>query len=73
MNVRVKTFDVGMELKNNGIEFEVRTPNNRHLGDLIITKSQLIWCEGRTQRANGKRMSLDEFRELMNERPARRR
>lgn len=53
MQVSIKDFDVKMELKNNGIELEVREPNGDHLGDLVITKTQLIWCRGRTTRAGG--------------------
>lgn len=53
MQVSIKDFDVKMELKNNGIELEVREPNGDHQGDLVITKTQLIWCRGRTTRANG--------------------
>lgn len=61
MIVRIKQFDVQMELKNNGIELEIRDPQDKFLGDLIVTKTQLIWCEGRTTRANGKSISLKKL------------
>ena len=57
-------FDVAMEIKNNGIELEVRdTPanNERHLGDLVVTKTKLIWCPGRTDPANGHKISWANF------------
>lgn len=39
MKVLIKKFDVEMELKNKGIEFEVRTPDNKeHIGDIVISK-----------------------------------
>ena len=46
MQVLIKDFDVQMELKNNGIELEIRTPSGDHLGDLVITKTQLDECMG---------------------------
>ena len=40
MKVNVKRFNVEMEVKNSGIEFEVRTPNgSKHLGDLVLILS----------------------------------
>ena len=65
MNVGIKKFDVAMEVKNKGVELEVRTPADEHQGDLILTKTHLIWCEGRTRRANGKRVSWKEFTDWM--------
>ncbi|MCH7579755.1 MAG: hypothetical protein IIB22_05880 [Chloroflexi bacterium] len=53
MKVTIKKFDVKMELKNNGIELDVRKPSGHRLGDLVITKSKLIWCEGKTTPPNG--------------------
>ena len=77
MDVRIKDFKVGMQLGTRGIELAVDHPNGGgHLGDLIITKTQVIWCEGRTGRARGKRVSLTTLRDWINEEgtgPARRR
>jgi len=68
VDVRVKDFAVEMELGTKGIELEVRSPTTgRHVGDLIVTKTQVIWCEGRTGRANGKKVSFEDFREWINE------
>ena len=61
MKVAIKSFDVAMEVKNNGIEFEVRTPAGEFLGDLILTKTQVIWCQGQTTRANGKKMTIPQL------------
>jgi hypothetical protein len=62
MKVTIKSFDVEMEVKNNGIEFEVYSADGEnHLGDLILTKRNLIWCNGRTRRANGKDISWQKF------------
>lgn len=66
MKVWIKNFDVEMEVKNNGVEFEVYTADGTtHLGDLVLTRAAVIWCEGRTKRENGKRLSWDRFIERM--------
>jgi len=57
-----------MEVKNKGVEFDIYDGNGVHLGDLIITKSKLIWCEGRVSRKNGKEISWEEFQGFMNSR-----
>jgi len=61
MKVSIKSFDVAMELKNNGVELEIRDNSGNFLGDLIITKSKLIWCKGRQSRQNGKEISIKKF------------
>lgn len=53
MKVSVKDFSVSMEIKNKGIELDVYDNNGTHLGDLVITKTKLVWCKGRTGVANG--------------------
>ena len=54
MKVTIKSFAVGMEVKTKGIEFDVYSPDGKkHLGDFILTKTGVIWCEGRTARDNG--------------------
>jgi hypothetical protein len=65
MKVSIKSFDVQMEVKNSGIEFEVADNEGAHLGDVILTKTGLIWCKGRQQRQNGTKVSWTKFIELM--------
>ncbi len=67
MKVSVKDFTVNMDVKTNGIEFEVRDNNNRFRGDCFVTKTGLIWCEGKTPRENGERVSWNDFIDWMNE------
>ena len=64
MKVSVKKFSVEMPIKNKGIEIEVRDTNGSHLGDLVISKSGLVWCPGRTRRENGVRLSWKRFIEI---------
>jgi hypothetical protein len=65
MKVEIKSFDVQMEVKNNGIEFEVADNEGNHQGDVILTKTGLIWCKGRQRRANGTKISWTKFIEIM--------
>lgn len=65
MQVNIKSFSVDMAVKNNGVEFEVRANDGTFLGDCYVTKTGLIWCEGRTRRANGVRVSWEQFAEWM--------
>lgn len=66
MKVWIKTLQVDMEVKNNGIEFEVRSPDDKdHLGDLYVTKAGLTWCKGRISKDNGKAVSWAKFIEMM--------
>ena len=69
MKVAIKKFNVTMEVKNSGIEFEVRDNSGEHRGDLVLTKTRLIWCEGQTQPQNGKKLNWNKFIELMNDLP----
>jgi len=65
MNVKIKQFDVAMEIKNNGIEIDVSNTEEKHLGDLYVTKSRLIWCKGKIKKKNGKKISWAKFIEMM--------
>jgi hypothetical protein len=66
MDIKIKEFNVEMEVKNNGIELEVRNPDGTHRGDLVITKTKLEWCEGRRRPGNGVSITWYEFIEWMN-------
>ncbi len=61
MKVGIKKFDVQMVLRNNGIELEVRNNKDEFLGDCVVNKKGLIWCQGRTIRKNGKSKTWEEF------------
>lgn len=66
MKVSVKSFETDMEIRNKGLELDVYDTKGKFLGDLIITKTQLIWCNGKTHRENGQAITWSEFITLMN-------
>lgn len=66
MDVSIKSFDVGMQVKTKGIEFQVYENDGTFRGDLILSKSGLTWCEGRTRRENGSKVSWNDFIAWMN-------
>jgi len=62
MKVSIKELAVQMDIKNTGVEFDVYSPDgDDHHGDLIVTKSGLTWCKGRTRAGNGTKISWDKF------------
>lgn len=65
MKVEIKNFAVSMEIKNTGIELEVRDNDGSHLGDLVVSKSSLVWCKGRTKVENGQKVNWKRFIEFM--------
>jgi hypothetical protein len=66
MKVGIKDFQISMDVKNNGIEFEVYDNDSTFRGDGFVTKTGLIWCEGKTTKPNGVRVSWNEFIDWMN-------
>jgi hypothetical protein len=62
VDIRIKQFDVKMNVKSKGIEFEVRSADGtKHLGDCYLTMSGLIWCPGKTTKQNGVKISWDDL------------
>lgn len=58
MKVSIKEFRVAMELKNKGMELEIRNNSDEFLGDLRVTKTGLEWCQGKSQ--SGEKKTWDE-------------
>lgn len=58
MQVKIKQIDIPIELKNNGVQLEVRNGKSK-LGDLIIGKGGITWCKGKTTK-NGVKKSWTE-------------
>lgn len=66
MKVTIKDISgVEMEVKNKGIEFEVHDNSGKHLGDLVLTKTKLEWCNRKTHKGNGVSIEWQEFIKYM--------
>ena len=66
MKIGIKTFNVNMDVKSTGIEFEIRSPDgNQQLGDCYLTMTGLVWCKGKTAKNNGVTISWNDFIEVM--------
>lgn len=65
MKVNIKEFNVNMEVKSSGIEFEVRTADDKNqLGDCYLTMSGLVWCKGKKAKDNGVKISWGDFMKI---------
>lgn len=67
MKVSIKRFDVDMEIKNKGIELDVCEADGSHIGDLVVTRTKLIWCSGKTDPRHGLSIEWNEFVKFMEE------
>ncbi len=66
MQVNIKSFDVNMQVKSNGIEFEVRTPDGTtQLGDCYLTMTGLVWCKGKTSKPKGNKIQWQDLITIM--------
>ncbi len=65
MKVSIKDLSVAMEVKNNGVEFEVYDNQDKFLGDMTVTKSGIVWCKGKTTLKNGVKVNWKDFIEWM--------
>ncbi len=61
MKVTIKDLSVNMEIKNKGVELDVYDTDGKHLGDLVVTKTKLIWCKGKTPQQNGVSITWKKF------------
>lgn len=65
MKVAIKSFDVAMDVKQSGIEFQVNAPDgSTHHGDCYVTMSGLVWCKGRTKKENGVKVSWEQLMQI---------
>lgn len=65
MTVFVKDLSVTIEIKNKGMELEIRDSKGEFKGDVVVTKTGITWCKGKTKVANGIKVSWDKFAELL--------
>ena len=65
MLVKIKEFAVDMDVKNKGVEFDISDTQGKHLGDLIVTKTGIVWCPGKTTPAKGQRVTWSAFIDML--------
>ncbi len=61
MKVKIKDLQVSMDLGNNGIRLAVNDNDEEFLGNLYIGKAHVVWCKGKTQKANGIKKTWPDF------------
>ena len=62
MKVWIKSFDVEMQVKQNGIELEVRSTDGKtQLGDCYATMTGLVWCKGKITKPKGIKLSWNDL------------
>lgn len=64
MKVKIKHFGIDMEVKNKGVVLDVYDTKGKHLGDIQVTKTGLVWCNGK--KATGPKATWTEFIDWMN-------
>lgn len=68
MQVKITDLNVSsMKLKDSGIELRIHETDNKFLGDLVITDTEIIWNKGKTSR-HGKKINWPEFIKFMQSR-----
>jgi len=71
VKVSIKELAVSMEIKNTGITLDVYDTQDRFLGDLVVTKTKVIWCPGKTSPENGRQVDWTAFIKMMGEVPVK--
>ncbi len=62
MEVWIKSLEVEMQVKQKGIELEVRSKDGKgQLGDCYATMTGLVWCSGRVKKENGVKVKWEDF------------
>jgi hypothetical protein len=62
MKVWIKSFDVEMQVKQSGIELEVRSTDGKtQLGDCYATMTGLVWCKGKITKPKGVKLSWNDL------------
>ncbi len=65
MQVWIKSLEVEMQVKQRGIELEVRGKDGKdQVGDCYATMTGIVWCKGKIKRENGVKITWEEFQLL---------
>lgn len=62
MEVWIKSLKVDMQVRQQGIELEVRSKDGKErMGNCYATQEGLVWCKGKTKREHGVWVEWEEF------------
>ena len=62
MQVWIKSLEVDMQVKQKGIELEVRSADGGdQMGDFYATMTGVVWCKGKKKKENGVRVKWEEL------------
>ena len=65
MEVWIKSLQVDMQVKQKGIELEVRSPDGgAQIGDCYATSTGLVWCKGKTKKENGIKLKWSDLQNI---------
>jgi len=67
MNVWIKNPSIEMQIKTCGMELEIREPGGDHFGELVITKTKVIWRKRGIRRENAVALTWERFATHMEE------
>lgn len=59
-SAEIKNLTVDMPLKNNGVEIQI-DQDGKQYGDLYVSKTGIVWCDGKVHRENGTKFTFDEI------------
>ncbi len=66
MKVSIKKFGLDLDVKSKGMELDIKSPDGKkRLGDCCVTMTGLVWCKGKTTKANGIKLSWDELATIL--------
>lgn len=50
-----------VDVKTKAEQYQVWGTNSKFKGSLYINRAKLTWCQGKTQEANGKKITWEDF------------
>lgn len=65
MKIKLELSSVDIQLGNNGINLKIADNQGKHLGDLRIGRGHIVWMKGKTTEANGKKLTMKKFLEIL--------
>ena len=67
MKVKIKNLGSDVDVRTKGVKFRVGDNNDGLKGNFYVTGAKLIWCQGKTTKKNGVKVSWKDFIDWMGE------